>query len=132
MLRHPGSGLAASPIAGRGLFTVNSRRAGDVLAKFESAPTSETELGPVNHSCDPNAGWAADGSMVALRDIPAGTELVTDYAMLLDDPDYLLRCHCETYRCRQLIQGDDWQIPQLRQRYAGHWSPRLRDTIAAS
>ena len=30
------------------------------------------------------------------------------------DPAYLLRCHCPSYRCRQMVEGTDWRIPQLQ------------------
>jgi hypothetical protein len=39
-------------------------------------------------------------------------------------------CHCETYRCRQLVAGDDWRIPELQRRYDGHWVPFLQRRIA--
>ena len=88
-------------------------------------------MGPVNHSCDPTLGWVDERTLVALRDVDAGTELTCDYATAVDDPQLLLRCHCDTYRCRQLIEGADWQIPQLQTRYAGHWTPRLQQRIDA-
>lgn len=86
--------------------------------------------GPLNHSCDPNA-WFADEGLVARRAIPAGDELTYDYATGTADGDLAMYCHCETYRCRQLIAGDDWRIPQLQQRYAGHWAPHLQRLIDA-
>jgi hypothetical protein len=30
-----------------------------------------------------------------------------------------------------VITGDDWRIPQLQQRYAGHWIPYLQRLIDA-
>ena len=41
-------------------------------------------------------------------------ELLVDYAMSTTDPAYLLRCHCDSYRCRQMVEGTDWRIPQLQ------------------
>ena len=83
------------------------------------------EQGPVNHACDPNLGWAGD-ALVTLRDVAAGEELLVDYAMSTTDPAYLLRCHCDSYRCRQMVEGTDWRIPQLQLRYAGHWAPDVQ------
>ncbi len=40
-----------------------------------------------------------------------------------------MMCHCETYRCRQMVTGDDWRIPQLQQRYAGSWVPLIQRLI---
>ena len=36
----------------------------------------------INHSCNPNTGVRGDVVYVAMDDIPAGTELVMDYAMI--------------------------------------------------
>ena len=40
----------------------------------------------INHSCEPNVGFAGDIVLVAMRDISPGEELTTDYA-LFDDYD---------------------------------------------
>ncbi len=97
-----------------------------------SGPTAPVhEQGPVNHACDPNLGWAGD-ALVTLRDVAAGEELLVDYAMSTTDPAYLLRCHCESYRCRQMVEGTDWRIPQLQLRYAGHWAPNVQALIDVS
>ncbi len=66
---------------------------------------------------------------MTLRDIAAGEELLVDYAMSTTDPAYLLRCHCASYRCRQMVEGTDWRIPQLQLRYAGHWAPDVQALI---
>jgi hypothetical protein len=28
-----------------------------------------------------------------------------------------------------MVEGNDWQIPQLQRRYAGHWSPVVEEAI---
>jgi uncharacterized protein len=117
--------VRASPIAGRGTFAAEDLPAGTEVLRPEG-PVHE--LGSVNHACDPNLGWA-DDALVTLRDVRAGEELVVDYAMSTADPDWFLRCHCPSYRCRQMVEGTDWQIPQLQQRYAGHWAPHVRELI---
>ena len=94
--------------------------------RFAAAPQAVADLGPINHSCEPTLGWTDERTLIAMRDIAAGEELTVDYATAIDDPDYVLLCHCETYRCRQVIEGTDWQIPQLQQRYAGHWHPAVQ------
>ena len=38
----------------------------------------------INHSCEPNIGFAGNVVLVAMRDIHAGEELTTDYAMFDD------------------------------------------------
>jgi hypothetical protein len=106
--------LRPSPIAGNGVFAVHDIAAGVVVE------------GSLNHSCDPNT-WFDRESLVTRRQVAADEELTYDYATGSDD--LVLVCHCETYRCRQMIEGSDWQIPQLQQRYAGHWAPDLQRLI---
>jgi hypothetical protein len=108
--------IGPSAIAGSGTFATSPLAAGTELEVPE----------PVNHSCDPNLWWLAPGRYSTRRDIAAGEELTYDYATVVADPGYLLRCHCESYRCRQLVTGDDWTIPQLQARYAGRWGPEVQ------
>jgi SET domain-containing protein len=117
-----------SPIAGQGLFAAAPLPAGSEVLRPDG-PVHEQ--GPVNHSCDPNTGWAGD-ALVTLRDVAADEELVVDYAMSVADPTWFLRCHCPSYRCRQMVEGTDWQIPQLQRRYAGFWVPYIQGLIDAS
>ena len=113
--------VAISRIAGRGLFATRPVPAGAEL---------DLDLARLNHSCEPNLGWSATGALVAMREIGEGAEFTTDYALHIDDHEFVMTCHCETYRCRQLIEGTDWQIPQLQKRYAGFWAPALRARMA--
>jgi hypothetical protein len=127
---HPDTAVRPSPVAGRGLFATAAIPAGSVVARPASG--NPDDLGPVNHGCDPNLGWAYEHTLETLRDIAAGEELVVDYAMSVTDPAYLLRCHCDSYRCRQMVEGTDWRIPQLQRRYAGHWAPDVQRRIDAN
>jgi SET domain-containing protein len=119
--------LRSSRIAGQGLFAVDAILADEVALELEAVGP-----GPLNHSCDPNLGWADDHTLVAIRDIAVADELTIDYATVITDPDFAMMCHCETYRCRQMIEGNDWQIPQLQKRYAGRWSPAVQRRIDES
>ncbi|HEY3534774.1 MAG TPA: SET domain-containing protein [Pedococcus sp.] len=111
----------ASAIAGRGVFTDGALATGDAVA-------ADPQL--LNHSCDPSLAWAGDGvGLVAFRDVAAGEELTIDYATCTTDPAMLVRCHCETYRCRQLVTGDDWAIPEVQRRYVGHFAPVVQRRI---
>ena len=96
---------------------------------FHLAALEEAEYEPVmlflNHSCEPNVGFAGNIVLVAMRDIAAGEELTTDYA-LFDDYDGEMECHCGTASCRGVISGRDWQRPELQQRYGDHFSWYLR------
>jgi ribosomal protein L27 len=111
-----------SRIAGRGLFAAEAVLAGSIVLRQDG-------IGDLNHSCDPNLGWADETTLVAMRDIDEGIELTVDYATRITDPSFVLMCHCETYRCRQVIEGTDWQIPQLQKRYAGWWAPGVQRLI---
>jgi hypothetical protein len=100
----------------------------------EDAYLVSTRIGPadwVNHSCDPNAGVQGQITLVALRDIAAGEEICFDYAMsdgtCYDEFD----CQCGSPRCRGRVTGDDWRLPDLRDRYRGHFSTFLEQRVLA-
>ena len=78
----------------------------------------------INHSCEPNVGFAGNTVLVAMRDISPGQELATDYA-IFDDYDGAMDCHCGTASCRGTIEGRDWQRPDLQQRYGSYFSSYL-------
>ena len=87
---------------------------------FHLAAVDETEYEPVmlfiNHSCEPNVGFAGNTVLVAMRDISPGEELTTDYA-LFDDHDEVMDCHCGTPSCRGPICGRDRRRPDLQRKY---------------
>jgi SET domain-containing protein len=114
--------IRPSDIAGKGLFAAEPATAGSMVLE-------QAGVGALNHSCDPNLGWQDDHTLVALRDIAAGEELTIDYATVVADAEFVMMCHCETYRCRQVVEGGDWQIPQLQRRYAGRWAPAVQRKI---
>jgi SET domain-containing protein len=136
--RHPGLEVRASEIAGRGWFAVEDLAAGTVVLQLEPGRREQVD-GPVdgggvdfpNHSCDPNLGWVDEVTLATRAEVSSGAELVIDYAMSITDPDWYLRCHCPSYRCRQMVEGSDWRITQLQARYAGWWAPSVRLLIDA-
>lgn len=84
----------------------------------------------INHSCEPNVGFGGNIVLVAMRDIRAGEELTTDYA-LFDDYDGRLTCTCGAAGCRGTITGQDWRRPDLQARYHGYFSWYLQVKIDA-
>jgi uncharacterized protein len=92
---------------------------------FHLVALEEAEYEPVmlfiNHSCEPNVGFAGNIVLVAMRDIAAGEELTTDYAMF-DDYDGDMECRCGTPSCRGTIDGHDWQRPELQRKYGAYFS----------
>jgi uncharacterized protein len=92
-------------------------------------PIREEEAHYVNHSCEPNAGMAGQISVIALRDIEAGEEICFDYAMCDGSPYDEFTCLCGSAQCRKTISGNDWQRPELWERYKGYFSPYLQRRI---
>jgi SET domain-containing protein len=126
---HAAAVAGPSMIAGVGLFAENGIPVREVVLRLASVVRRPDELTGVNHSCDPNLGFADDRTLVAKRDIAEREELTLDYATVISDARWVLWCHCETYRCRQVVEGTDWQIPQLQQRYGGWWAPAVQALI---
>jgi SET domain-containing protein len=92
---------------------------------FHLVALEEAEYEPVmlflNHSCEPNVGFAGNTVLVAMRDINPGEELTTDYA-LFDDYDGEMECRCGTASCRRIINGRDWRRRELQRKYGKYFS----------
>jgi uncharacterized protein len=145
-----------SPVHGTGTFATDLIRAGEELMRvsggivyttedwktgrvvLDGSKYNEEKIGddlfvavPVatfyylNHSCDPNM-WL----FTARRDIQPGEELTIDYALCESSPHYRLEpCLCGSSLCRGRLTGNDWQLPELQSRYAGHFSPYVERLI---
>jgi hypothetical protein len=100
---------------------------------FHLVALDEAEYEPVmlfiNHSCEPNVGFAGNVVLVAMRDIRAGEELTTDYA-LFDDHDQTMECRCGTPSCRGTVSGRDWQRPDLQREYGSYFSTYLQHRLS--
>jgi SET domain-containing protein len=100
---------------------------------FHLAAVEETEYEPImlflNHSCEPNVGFAGNIVLIAMRDISPGEELTTDYA-LFDDYGGVMECRCGTPSCRGAIDGRDWQRPDLQRKYGNYFSSYLLQRMA--
>jgi hypothetical protein len=158
---NPDVEVRPSDVAGRGLFAVTDLPAGtrvsrlggrlvDTATMRDLAAASAEHLHTLaidedthllvapgdgrsgNHACDPNLGWVDAFTLATMVDVAAGAELLTDYAMSTVEPDWIMRCHCASYRCRQMIEGTDWRIPQLQARYHGWWTPYVQRLVDAS
>jgi hypothetical protein len=89
-----------------------------------------TSVGGMNHSCDANLWMRDEVTVVARRDIAAGEELTQDYALYTAIPTWILSpCRCGTPACRHTITGNDWQRPDVQDRYRDHFSPFLNERI---
>jgi uncharacterized protein len=85
----------------------------------------------INHSCEPNVGFAGNIVLVAMRDIAPGEELTTDYA-LFDDYDGQMECKCGMASCRHTINGRDWQRQELQRTYGNYFSTYLLSRLSHS
>lgn len=83
----------------------------------------------VNHSCDPNIGFLGNIISVAMKDIKAGEEIVSDYATWLSDAGYRLKCKCGKAECRRNVTGNDWKILELQEKYKGYFSAYIQRKI---
>ena len=89
----------------------------------------------LNHSCDPN-GWLTDEvTLVARRDIAAGEEITLDQGTWnFDDTEYTwddAACGCGARDCRGRLTENDWKLPEVQKRYAGHFHPFVQKMIDA-
>jgi hypothetical protein len=156
---HPDVEVRASDIAGRGLFATRDLPARTVVSRLGGRLVDSATLGALgdagdldsvrvgadrhlvlapgdnrflNHSCDPDVGWVDAFALATMVDVAAGAELVADYAMSITEPDWFLRCHCPSRRCRQMVEGTDWRIAVLQERYAGWWTPYVQSMVDES
>jgi SET domain-containing protein len=104
----------------------------DFFLAPRSAEEVENFVVYFNHSCEPNIGPRGQIEFVALRDIAAGEELCTDYAMTVDTSNrapYNLNCNCGSRLCRKVITGLDWKLPELQARYGKRFSIFILEKI---
>lgn len=107
--------------------------------EFSIGPRTAAELKRmpqhyVNHSCAPNAGFHGQIFLVAMQLIETGEEVTYDYAMVMhsnpkSNSYFTMRCLCGDPSCRKRITEDDWQIPELQQRYDGYFTWYLQNKL---
>ncbi len=93
--------------------------------------TQAREGGSLNHSCDSNLWLADEVTLCARRDIAAGEEITIDYALFTTQADWVMErpCLCESPHCRTTISGNDWQLPEVQDRYYPYFSPYINRRI---
>lgn len=105
-----------------------------VLGSRTALEPEETDF--FNHSCEPNCGFRGSIFLVAMREIAAGEEITFDYAMVISRSPgfqvvFAMECRCGSPYCRGQITEDDWERPDLQQRYAGFFSQYLQERMRA-
>jgi len=144
--------VKSSPQHGRGVFARRRIVAGEVILEFAGMVLNRAQvreddyhlqidedryLGAsgqaddyVNHSCEPNAGFADSLRLVAQRDIEPDEEITWDYSCAIDEADFAgFPCQCGAARCRGRVQSfrhldiptqqrlEPWVLPYLRRKY---------------
>lgn len=140
-----------------GVFALESIAAGDVIAVFGGEVMDYEEMSMhwpeiqrlsiqveddlylvstypspgdrINHSCNPNAWLEGQMVLVARRNIVPGEMITFDYATSDGSPYDEFECMCDSAICRGRVTGEDWRLPELQERYAGHFSPYLQRRI---
>jgi uncharacterized protein len=68
-----------------------------------------------------------------MKNINKDKEVAFDYAMVLFAGDaaqaYRLKCECGSPLCRGEITTEDWQNPELQEKYAGYFQYYLQEKI---
>jgi hypothetical protein len=105
---------------------------------FGLGPISDEELSHgdfINHSCEPNCGIVGQITLVAMKDIAAGSELCFDYGTVVfdhGDEPFKMPCLCGTASCRGEVTSNDWKDPAFQARYQGFLSSAIQMLIAKS
>lgn len=75
----------------------------------------------VNHSCEPNTKVVKrkkEISLVAIRDIAKGEEIVFDYSTIIAKDDiWTMKCNCGTANCRKNIKQWDRLPKKVLEKY---------------
>jgi len=59
----------------------------------------------INHSCDPNVGFATGEPVLhAIRDIATGEQVCWDYSTSIDEKGWRLVCKCGVGICRRVVR----------------------------
>ncbi len=106
----------------------------DTITVYEDAHLVLPDRSPAhfgNHRCDPTAWHEGPYAIVARRGLHAGEEMTIDYATSSGAGGFRMMCACRSALCRRTVTCEDWRLPELQARYAGHWVPALADRIAA-
>lgn len=82
--------------------------------------------GHMNHHCEANVGCDADDNFVAIRDIKKGEETCLDYAFVISNPAYIMKCACDSKKCRGIVTGNDWKNPAFWKKNSNFFSSNVR------
>ncbi|HEY7093998.1 MAG TPA: SET domain-containing protein [Ktedonobacterales bacterium] len=115
----------------KGVERWNAHQIGEDMHLVDLIQTPDVVDGSLNHSCDSNLWMGDEVTIIARRPIAAGEELTLDYALTTTQPDWALDqpCQCGSPLCRGMVTGNDWRLPSVQARYAGHFVPYINERI---
>jgi hypothetical protein len=135
--------IGHSRIHGAGMFAGQHFAPGDVLwqlsgkvifgAITEDGP-NYIGLGPdvwidpispldhINHHCTPNAAFGAHRQLRALRIIHPGEEITLDYSTTEADPNWWMKCECQSADCRRVLYA-------IQRSFADHAAPPMASPL---
>ena len=108
---HPDVEVRPSGIAGEGLFARAPIPAGTAVSRLGGRLVADEEL----------------RELFARPDRP-----YIDTGTSTGTADFVMACGCGSARCRRIVTGDDWRLPDLQHRYGNHWVPALLTRIQRS
>lgn len=73
----------------------------------------------INHSCRPNVGIKGSKTVVAIKNIKKGKELLLDYSVTESDQQWKLdkKCKCCNKNCRKIIKSIQFLPKKIYNRY---------------
>ncbi len=74
----------------------------------------------INHSCNPNAGLKGKITVVAMKNIKKSEQIMIDYSITEDDPNWKMNCKCGQKNCRNLIRSVRFLSPRLFKKYKNY------------
>ena len=95
---------------------------------FVMVDTTKRSVDPthyMNHSCDSNVWMKDEVTLIARREINCDEEITIDYALFESTNDWVpsWNCSCDSTLCRGKFTGKDWMMPEIQEKYKGHFSP---------
>jgi SET domain-containing protein len=96
------------------------------LPESDTLPSLDENL---NHSCDANSWLDDEVNLSAKRDIQAGDEITLDQGTWnFEEDGYVWNqdyCSCGSAYCRKNLTKNDWKLPEVQERYKGHFHPLM-------
>ena len=81
----------------------------------------------LNHSCNPNAGIKGNNTIVAIRSLKKGTEIVIDYALSETYPIWHMICKCGSRNCRKVVKPYQDLSVQRKEKYTKYTAKYIKD-----